>query len=463
MQKKIQRGFTIGSFPESAVYAFVNSFYLLFLTSVAGLNPTAASSIVSICLLIESLSAVVFGRLSDQSTSKFGKRRPFIFAAGILLPLALVFSFLTIEAAPFVKFLYYAVFGGFVKALYSAYYIPYIALGAEITTDYDARTRQRTICKIYCGIGNIFGYICPLLVVDYLVSLGLEPSRSWLLYVLFLGLAVLFGFMVCWKMTDGCEKTGSQIPEIQKEPFSKVLHTYRELFKLKPMAILVLWKIFFSIAYTLTTSSLVFYLLYKLQLPGSSSSQVYTVSVLISFVSIPIVGITALKIGKKLCVQIYMLIAGFFGIALYFIGIHSLFAVMLYIIAYSFAHSTFWQLTYPLFYDICEADFYAYGKRREGDITSMQSVLGTIASAITTQFLGLILSQTGFHADAVTQPDAAILALDWIFILLPSIFLIFAACILIRYPLSKKVHAALCKCLYENQRENLDHYIYFKR
>lgn len=49
-----------------------------------------------------------------------------------------------------------------------------------------------------------------------------------------------------------------------------------------------------------------------------------------------------------------------------------------------------------MIYDICEYDEYKNGKRREGIIVSMQTVMETACSGIATLVLGGILQFSGF-------------------------------------------------------------------
>ena len=463
MSKRHFYGYALGSLSESAVYAFINSFYLLFLTSVAGFDTSYASSIISICLIVESVSSVFVGRFSDNFNSPYGKRRPFIQAASVLLPAALMFSFRTFNLSGVIKVIYYLFTGCLARIFYSAYNIPYVALGAEITTDYDQRTRQRTVGKIFIGIGNIISYTLPLVFIERLVNLGIRDSDAWFSFAAMLAVIASLVTFLCWKMTYGCEKKTSADSLNKKHGIKDVFMSYRQLIRLKPMTILVLWKIFFNITYTLSTGTLAMFLLYRLKMTAAASSSVYLISVAASFLSIPAANYIALKFGKTFCVQSITGAAAVIGIAMGIAGLDTFPLVLMYVFTYSFAHSTAWHISYPLFYDVTEADEYAYGKRREGDITALQTVLGTIASAAIMQFSGILLNSAGFNAANASQPASAYLALDALFIAIPCVSLLLSALVLAKYPLSKSVHKRLITKLEENNDDNLDEFIYWSK
>lgn len=461
MNKKHFYGYALGSLSESAIFSFINSFYLLFLTSVAGLDTSYASSVISICLIVESISAVLFGRFSDNYNSPHGKRRPFILITSFLLPAALILSFRTFNFTGVTKMIYYLLTGCLVRVFYSAYNIPYVALGAEITSDYDQRTRQRTAGKIFIGIGNLLSYTCPLIFIDRLINLGVNKSDAWFSFSVLLAVIASLVMILCWKMTAGCEKKTDAAVLEKDNGIKSILHAYVQLLKLKPMTILIIWKIFFNISYTLSTGTLALFLIYRLNMSASVSSSIYLLSVIAAFVSIPIANHLAVKYGKTRCVQVITGAAALIGMALGIIGIRSLPSVIVYVFTYSFAQSAFWQISYPLFYDVAEADAYAYGKRREGDITSLQTVLGTVASAVIMQVSGLLLNASGFQAGSIVQPDSACVVLDALFVIIPSIFLFISAVVLAKYPLSKSVHKRLLLKAEEKNSDNLDEYIFW--
>ena len=64
------------------------------------------------------------------------------------------------------KTVYYLVMSVCFRLAFSNFEIPNSAFGAEIAQGYDARTRLRTVTRIFSIIGNALGYVMPLLILD---------------------------------------------------------------------------------------------------------------------------------------------------------------------------------------------------------------------------------------------------------------------------------------------------------
>lgn len=109
--------------------------------------------------------------------------------------------------------------------------------------------------------------------------------------------------------------------------------------------------------------------------------------------------------------------------------------------------TSFWQVSSAIFYDVIEADEWVNHKRREGDMMSMISVLGTLVSAVMVQIFGIILDGAGFDAALDTQNVAVVSMLNITFILLPAVFLILGTLVLKIFPINKKTFGSIRSAL----------------
>ena len=87
------------------------SFYLLFfMVSIGGLKPALASLVFLIAKFWDAITDIWMGRISDNTKTKFGKRRVYMIFGAI--PFGLMFIILwlcpfSVETSQFVKFIYY--------------------------------------------------------------------------------------------------------------------------------------------------------------------------------------------------------------------------------------------------------------------------------------------------------------------------------------------------------------------
>jgi glycoside/pentoside/hexuronide:cation symporter, GPH family len=107
-----------------------------------GMNPALVGLLGALPRLTDAFTDPVMGYISDHTTTKWGRRRPFIFwgaiAAGIIF--ALLWQLPADKSETF-YFVYFLVGSIVFFAAYTVFATPWVALGYELTPDYHERTR----------------------------------------------------------------------------------------------------------------------------------------------------------------------------------------------------------------------------------------------------------------------------------------------------------------------------------
>lgn len=119
------------------------SYFLLFYyNQVLDLPGAYAGLAILIAMLFDAISDPVVGVWSDNTRSRWGRRHPFMYASAF--PVAFVYFFLWNPPAlsEFGLFLYLTVASVLVRFFITLYEIPSSAIVAELTDDYDERTRM---------------------------------------------------------------------------------------------------------------------------------------------------------------------------------------------------------------------------------------------------------------------------------------------------------------------------------
>ena len=127
--------------------------FFTFLVTVAGVEPWVAGVIAWLARLVDAVSDPLMGRLSDTTSWRVGRRRPY-FLIG-MLPFGLFFWLLW--QTPFsdqtTMFAYYlTVYVGLCLSM-TVVSVPYMALIPEMARDYDERTSINTFRAAGAG-GN---------------------------------------------------------------------------------------------------------------------------------------------------------------------------------------------------------------------------------------------------------------------------------------------------------------------
>ena len=434
-------GYGIGALGCGASYYFMSAYFVLFLTNSVGLSASIAGTISSIALMVEVVTGIASGNLSDRCNSKFGKRRPFMLASAIAMLPILVLILRTIDASTPVKVAYYLFFSILFRISFSNFEIPYNAMGAEIITDYDARTRLRTIARAVSIVGNAIGYVAPLLILDAFV----DQEFAWSLIGIILAVSCSGTWLLSVFLTK--EPHFEHVEQKKKNIIAGIFKSYTELFKLKPMKQLIIYKIAFSCAFALINVATLYFLQYNLGLDEKYSSYMYVFTIIIFVISTPIIDKMAIMKSKAWQQMVTFVACAVGGILVYFIAPGSIVAVAIYIGLFAFVQSGFWQLSGSLFYDIVEVDEFINHNRREGDIMSMVSVLGTFITAAMIQAFGILFDLVGFDAELAVQPESVNIFLNAAFILVPCLCLIGGAAILKVFPIDKKSFMSLQKAI----------------
>lgn len=130
-----------GALVEGTTTAAMTYFLLFYLTSVCGLSGTAAGTALLIGLLIDAVADPLIGLLSDNTRSRLGRRYPYMLFGTIPLAIAFALLFSIPSSLSGVALLAYATLCALVVRIgQSIFNLPYVAVGAEVSDDYQERS-----------------------------------------------------------------------------------------------------------------------------------------------------------------------------------------------------------------------------------------------------------------------------------------------------------------------------------
>lgn len=149
--------FGVGQFAEGLKNGAFGMFVMFYYNQVLELPGTIVGLALGVALIFDAVTDPLAGSLSDNWHSRFGRRHPFMYASAI--PLGITFFFLFNppagigEAALFVWVLTLAVL---TRTAMTLYHVPHIALGAEMTENYQERTRLVSFRQFFGTFGGMF-------------------------------------------------------------------------------------------------------------------------------------------------------------------------------------------------------------------------------------------------------------------------------------------------------------------
>ena len=143
-----------------------NYFLLFFYSQVVGLNATLVGLAIFIALCVDAISDPFVGYASDNITTRWGRRHPFMYAA--VIPVGLSYFLLwspPAEASPWFLFFYLLGLAVAIRTFITLYEVPSTALVPELSTSYDERTSILSLRYFFAWFGGIAISVIALLVL----------------------------------------------------------------------------------------------------------------------------------------------------------------------------------------------------------------------------------------------------------------------------------------------------------
>ena len=438
-------------------------FQLVFLTDVAGMNPGPAGSVLLIARIWDAVNDPLIGWLSDHTRTRWGRRLPWIVASavpfsGFFLLLWLVPPF-TGPNSQWQLFAYYSAVALIYSTCSTGLGLPHNSLTAELSRDYDERSRLTAFRMGFSLAGSVGGLVVALIVFHLLADAPKTfQYQSFGAAVAVIALAsMLFCIAGIWKLVISRERAGVENLEtaaplslrrqlalvLANRPFRFVCGIY-----------LCSW-----LAMQFTATVLPFYTQSWMRLPASTFQLLALTVQTTALCLIPFWGWMSVRIGKK---AVYLLGMSFWVVAqtgLLFLQPGAERIVFLMAFTAGFGISVCYLIPNAMLPDVIEYDELATGQRREGVYYGFCVFLQKTALAIGTFVVGQLLEFAGYLSSGPgeatpEQPAGALLAIRIAIGPLPALVLIAGMILTVFYPVTKESHRLVVEQLKARRRQD---------
>ena len=402
-----------------------------------GLDAFLVGLAVGIPRILDAFTDTFIGNLSDNTRTRWGRRRPFI-AVGVL---GGVCMFPLFWMPPFHSstgiFLYLLIMASvYFSIVHTMFVIPYTALGFEQTGDYNEKSRVLA-WRMYIGLIGALTMpwvyrICLLdvfpneLVGVRYVSIGIG------IIILVSGLSPVF---FCKEKMDFRIQARVKIKRALAETFRN-----KSFIRLISTYVIIILGIFSGVGLMLYVN--IYHLCegdkqYAAQLVATAGS----IKALASYISLPVATWLSGKIGKHRTMQLGLFITSI-GAASYWFTLRPDFPELQYISAAIIGCSLqgCWLMVNSMIADICDEDEFLTGFRREGFYAAVFSLSKKISFGFSSVLIGGMLWLFGFDAQLANQgtldPQVPV-RMFYAFILLPFLTPLAGAWILRTFPLTR--------------------------
>jgi GPH family glycoside/pentoside/hexuronide:cation symporter len=161
----------IGAIPFGVKVNGLISLLLLFYNQVVGLPALQVSLAIMVAMIADAVLDPVIGQISDNWRSRWGRRHPFMYAAAIPLTASYLLIWLPPHWSQPALVAYLIVMMIVVRTFITLYEVPSSALAAELTSDFDERTKLLSYRGLFSSVGGL-----TLNLAAY--SIFLKPDRQ---------------------------------------------------------------------------------------------------------------------------------------------------------------------------------------------------------------------------------------------------------------------------------------------
>jgi len=409
-------------------------FQLFFLTTVAGLPPGLAGTILLVVKIWDALNDPIIGWLTDRTSTRWGRRRPWLLFGAA--PFGLLF-FLQWIVPPFDvtgKFIYYLIIALLFDTAFTIVNVPYTALTPELTRDYDERTALNSYRFAFSIGGSLLGGILHQTIVGRYPD---DPQTGYLVAGAVVGTLIALPFLWCFL---GTRERYEPDPEARDLSLGEQI---RYVFSNRPYLFVVGIYMFSWLAVQVTSAVLTFYITFWLRRPDLITTFLLAVQGS-ALVFLFVWSAVSRRIGKKAVYLVGSVIWIGVQAFLFFLQPEQItLAIILAVIAGA-GVATAYLVPWSMMPDVIELDELETGQRREGMFYGFMVLLQKLGLALGLFLVGLGLQVAGFNENlpADLQPDSARLAIRLMLGPVPTLILICGMILTWFYPITREKHEA---------------------
>ncbi len=409
-------GWSAGALCTSLSINLVGNLLMPFLTSRLGMSPSLAGGLISINKFLGLGLDPAVGALSDRTRSRMGRRRPWVLAGAILLPLSLVVLFAPptwIETAR-QQSIYFTMAILLFGAAYSVFRIPYLTMSAEMTSDSFVRARMISFKIIAISAGSLIGSSLFPVLIDLFGDDRAAYGKAAAVVALF----ALAAGLLCTIATRTARFT-----QRQKEAQGSALANLRSFLGNRPFAALIGAKLAFFFGNTFKGSCAAYFVIFVMKERVSILGLYYALITVLNVLSQPMWLRLVRTRGKRITFVIST--GAYAAVNLGWLWLaHAPSLVGLIIISMLLGVTgggtmLALEATLP---DLMEMDSRKTGLRREGAFAAVFSLMEKLTSAVAIAIVGVFLQASGFinSTHDVVQPPGVIAAICMAMSVIPS-------------------------------------------
>jgi len=405
---------------------------LPFMLTVAGVPPAVAGAAIFVPKLWVVVCDPLMGLLSDRTTTRWGRRRPYLFVGAILCGITFLLLFNVPDLGSGVaKGVYVGAVYTLASTAFSIYSVPYLTMASELAATMHERTLVMSWRQVGLGFGLIAGNAMPL----WLVQQGGGGAAGYSFMAVVLGAVCLITMLVTVFGTASVPLSAAVDRPVPLKDQVRLAARNR------PFLTLVAANFAQLVGSAGGYATIAMYMTYRLQMDFVFISKFLLLLSVMVVITPALWTLLSRRIGKKPVFVLAMIgfIVSFASFALVDAGDTAF--IYLFAVALGSFNCGFSLMAFSMLLDTIAYDRQISGLNREGVYAGLWSAMDKTAFACGALLAGLSLSAFGYQestAGFAPQTEQALTGVAVTYIGMPTGFAVLALALILGYRLNAR-------------------------
>jgi glycoside/pentoside/hexuronide:cation symporter, GPH family len=443
LSRKIAWGF--GGMCDSLMLAPLFQLVMPIYNVGLGVSVATLGWVLMIPRFLDAVTDPLMGNISDNTRSRWGRRRPYIFSGALLSAVLFFLMWLPDRSWPVqTVWIYFLVVYCLYALSYTMFVVPFTALAFEMTGDYNERTRVIVWRQI---LGTVAGLLIPWLYKFCRAPIFGGDEVTGIKYV---GGAVAVIIAVTGIVPALFCRERGRAQSQDKIPFFAAL---RCTFTNRPFLILVTSFFFLYLVVSIVMVYAFYLNLYHVcggdkDMAANIYGVTTTVLMTTGFFVLPIGTWLSTRMGKKETLLLAMgLTLGGYLLTWVLMTPRWPYLQLIYVALISTGMNWCWLLVPSMLADVCDEDELETGLRREGIFGASLGFVQKCAMAVASLASSWMLLWAGYVDGAARLSEQVVFKMRLIYVGVPALLIGTAMLILYRFPLARERMAEIKELL----------------
>jgi len=188
--------FALGDIFSGGFFNIVNIYYSFFLTNVVGIPLYWAGAVFIIGNILDAVTDPAMGIISDNTRTRFGRRRPYFLIGAPLVLLAFVMMWFPLSSGTEAsKIIFYIFAFVLMNTVTTIVQVPFLSMAAELSTDYNERTSITNARMVVSVAATIICAVIPHEIIKYYRDMG-DINQGYIVMSIAFGLLFTLPYLV---------------------------------------------------------------------------------------------------------------------------------------------------------------------------------------------------------------------------------------------------------------------------